>query len=158
MRTISYAFRDADGDQTTEVIHVPDGSATLTELETFGQMSADLLDAVSDASIDRITLTVSIPLSGNGKVSPVANSEVQKGGLMGFSVNGSNYRHSLRIPAFTPALFSGNSINTGDTDVAAFITAMQTGVDVGGKILVPCDKYENDIVSLISARKSFRRK
>lgn len=158
MRTFSFTLRDSDGDTTTEVIHVPDGSATLVELETFGQMAGDLLDAISDGVLDRVVLTVSIPLSGNGKVSPVQFSEVQKGGLFGFSALGTNYRHSVRVPAMTPALFAGNAVDTADADVAAFVTAMETGINVGGKILLPCDKYGNDVQSLISARKSHRRK
>jgi hypothetical protein len=40
----------------------------------------------------------------------------------------------------------------------ALEAAFVTGENVGGTMVCPCDKYENDLVSLIEAVKSFRRK
>lgn len=154
---IGVSIIDDDGDVSTCVIKVPQGTLTLAEMVEFGQEIATLVDAISDGKITEISLILNLQLPGGLKANPVAFSEVQKGGLFAFSANGTPYRHSVRVPALTPSLFAGNAINTADADVAAFIAAMEDGLDATGTQVQPSNKYEMDIVSLLTAVKSHRR-
>lgn len=153
---VSISLTDSDGDTNSAPFYL-DTTYTLAEYEGFGQQIAALVDSTSDSKIDAINLTLSIALPGGLKANAVANSENQKGANLAFNT-ATRYKHTLRIPALTPAKFSGKSVNTSDADVTALVNAMTAGLTVSGTDMFPRDPYGNDIVSLATAVKSFRRK
>lgn len=155
---VGYRVRDADGDTSTFGVKLPLGILTMAELIGFAEQFAAKVDAVIDGVIDSITVSVSVALPGGLATVPEDYCEVQKGALFSFACADTAYRHSLRVPAFCEAKFSGNEVNTGDAQVIAFRAGLITGESVGGTMVEPCDKYENDLESLIEAVKSFRRK
>lgn len=155
---IGYRIRDDDGDTSTMAIVVPLGSLTLAEIEEFSQEFASLLDEVTDGVIEALNVTIGIDLPGGLATTPVTNCEVQKGALMSFTANGTTYRYSVRVPAYTPGKFSGNEVDVTDTDFIAVRDALISGLDATGTQVQPCDKYENDLLSYIEGVKSFRRK
>lgn len=148
---------DDDGDTSTFAVKVPLGALTLAQITGFAQAWATEIDDMTDGKITGLSVIIGVTLPGGLKADPVQYSEVQKGALLSFSAAGTAYRHSIRIPAVTPSKFTGNVLNSADADVAAVITIMEDGVDIGGVDVLPCDKYENDIVAYIEGVKSFRR-
>lgn len=153
---IGFRIVDDDGDTSTMSVKVPQGSLTIAELTEFAEELAVLIDDCIDGAIQQITLAISVSLPGGLQASPVANSEVQRGGLLSFSATGTPYRFSIRVPAFTPSKFAGNTVDDQDSDVTALLLAFTAGLDATGTQVQPCDKYENDLSAYIEGVKSFR--
>jgi hypothetical protein len=153
----SYSIQDADGDRHSVVIPVPRGTLTLPEITGFMEQQAALLDAVIDGKVVEMRVEVQVAVPAGLKANAVANSEVQKGALFTFDLDGTGYAHSIRIPAFTPALFSGNAVNTADADVTALVNSITTGLTISGTPVAPSNPFEFDIEGLSSAKKSFRK-
>jgi hypothetical protein len=155
---IGYRIRDADGDKSTMAVKVPRGALTLAQIEEFAQEFSVLLNAVIDGVIEAMNVSISMDLPGGLRTTPVANCEVQKGALLSFTANGTEYRYSVRVPSYVPGKFSGNEVDTADVEFIAIRDALVSGLDATGTQVQPCDEYENDLLSFIEGRKSFRRK
>lgn len=158
LRHFGISILDADGDVSSMEIKTVAGAETLAQLTQYAQDMAVLIEPLTDGAITEIRLVVAIPLPGGLTAIPVANCEVQKGALFTFTASGTAYKHSIRIPAFVPAKFSGKNVNSADADVIVFQTAMLAGLNIGGTVIQPSDKYENDLLAVSSAVKSHRRK
>jgi len=158
MRHFGFSVLDADGDTSSFEVKIPTGAETLAQLTEFGQEMAVLVDGCIDGQITEIRLISTIALPVALKDAPVALCEVQKGALFLFGVAGSEYKHSIRIPAWTPTKFTAKAVNQTAANVPELITGLLTGVDCAGLVLAPCDKAERDLTALVTAKKSFRRK
>lgn len=154
---MSFTITDADGDTSTCVVHVPQGTLTLADLTGAMDDYAALIDGLIDGFISNMHLTLSVSVPAGLATSAVANSEVQKGALFQFSAANTPYKYSVRVPSFTPGKFSGNAVNESDQDVIDFLSAMVTGITPVATLVSPSDKYENDITAHVAARKSFRK-
>lgn len=157
---ISYSVLDADGDVATLPIKVKAESHTIAQIQEAAQDLAVLLDTILDGQLTGIAVTLDADLPGGLKASPVAGSENQRGALFSFSLDGSPYRHSVRLPAFKEGMFSGKEVDVLDPDVVAFTTAMTNGITVtagGGATVEPANPFEFEYAALVSAVKSFRK-
>ena len=65
---------------------------------------------------------------------------------------------AVNIPGWdeSKTLSGSDDIDTGDAAVAAFISAMESGIVVTGGTVSPTDKAENDITSNTFAREKYR--
>lgn len=157
---ISYSLLDDDGDVDTFAMKVIASTHTIAQIQEAAQDFALLLDEVTGAQITGIAVTLEASLPGGLKSSPVATIENQKGATLSFTLDGSSYRDSLRIPAVKVGLFAGKNLNTSDTDVTALITAITDGITVtagGGATVEPANRFEYEYSALASAVKSFRK-
>lgn len=153
----SYSIQDADGDRHSVVIPVPRGTLTLPQITGFMEAQAALIDEVTDGQIVEMRVEVQVAVPSGLKANPVANSEVQKGALFTFGLNGTSYAHSIRVPAFKPSLFAGKEVNTSDTDVTALVDSIVTGLTIASAPVAPSNPFELDITGLTTAKKSFRK-
>ncbi len=149
---------DADGNHSSYVIHLPLGALTLAAITSFAQYVASTTDLVSDGKITSVRATVEVDLPGGLKANPVAGSNVQEGGLVQFDVTGSPYAHSVRVPSWKQAAFTGKEINWGDAGATAWRLMMLNGHLDDGMMVIPCDPHELDLINVVSGKKSFRRK
>lgn len=162
MPTISiiYSFRDGKGAIATTEVQIPT-SITLANATIFAQQLALLIDPIISGIITRIGIAVSVTLPGGLNVTPNAGSDVEEGALFSF-VTANNFRKQLRIPTFneTQILSGTQAVNTADTDVAAFITAMTDGILLTGAggtgTPTPVDTRAEDLTALDFARESFQ--
>ncbi len=155
---ISYSVLDSDGDVATLPVKVKAETHTIAQIQEAASDLALLIDTILDGQVTAIAITLDATLPGGLKAVPVAGCENQRGALFSFTLDGSPYRHSIRLPAFKEALFTGKAVNTADTAVAAFVTAVTTGVAVTGPATVePANPFEFEYGALVSAIKSFRK-
>ena len=154
---VSLGIRDADGDKDTVAMYIPTGSLDIADFQGFVDTVAPLVDAITDGVIESASITVGATLPGGLATDPVAGCEVQKGGLFQLSANGTPYTHSVRIPAMTPSLFSGDAINLSDTPVSNFTSVLVNGTTPNTSLVSPSNKYEMDLTSVKSGVKSFRK-
>jgi len=160
--SVIFSFRDAKGKNSTTEVNIPTG-LTLANMVIFGQEMAKLIDPLISGVITRIGLALSVALPSGLASSPVSTSDVEEGGKFQFSTAGGYYT-GMRIPTWVESLVSAGSddINTVDSDVAAFITAMISGIDLtaaspvaGTGTVAPTDGRGDDITALVNAKEQF---
>jgi hypothetical protein len=110
-----------------------DDSEAAADIDTAAAAILTDLDAVTDGQIVAASLVYSIPLPGGLKSSPVAGSEVERGGLFNFSQDGIKYKFGVLVPAFKTSLIVNGKINLAATAVSTFL-AIWTAI---GGDLVP---------------------
>jgi hypothetical protein len=154
---LSYPVRDSKGDKNSFVCTIPD-TELLADVLDFGTSLHTLLDNVTEGLVGQGSLTIPIPVGASLKTEAIAASDVQKGALYTFSVTGSNYATSLRVPAVIEEHATGEEINQTITEQEAFIEAFTVGLTENGNLVRPSDRYENVIAAVTSAVLSFRRK
>jgi hypothetical protein len=144
---LSTTLVDADGDtKTFEVPAVVADSTTLAGLQT-------LLDAATECKIQSSSMNIAFNNMTGIKANAVALSDVEEGGLISFSVNGSKYRNSMFIPGIIDLAKTGNSINLAQTAIAALIvrlTSLVSGV-------TPGNKFGMANVAALEGKKRFRK-
>jgi len=155
---IGVIVQDDDGDRSSVNVTVPSGTLTLAAIVEFAQDMAALIDACTDGQIVEIHLVIGVSLPEGLKANPVAYSDVEKGALLSFDVAGTEYRHSIRIPAFVESKFAGKAVDDEDVDVAALIAALEDGITEEAQLVAPSNRFELDLGTYIEGIKSFRRK
>lgn len=142
---LSFQITDYAGDVKTAPVYVPSGG-TLADLQALADVLGPEIDAAIDGKLTGISVTVNLPVNGTIKGSPVTGNTVHEGALLSFSADTTDYRHSMFIPSWENAGFSGNAaLNTGV--YATLIT----------DILTAADKYGNDLVAFLEGRRAFRK-
>jgi hypothetical protein len=149
---LSYSIVDDDGNAKSMPIYIPAG-ATVANIQAFSDAMAPLLDDVLDGVINAVTLSIGLTLPGGLKSSPVAGSNVQEGALISFDVASSNYSHSIFVPAWAQAFFSGSQVTLEDTEPGLFATQMVSGSNT----IAPSDRAGLDLTSVLSGSKRFRK-
>lgn len=149
---ILYSIQDAKGQTSTMEINIPTAT-TLANATTFAQAMAGLLNAVTTGAITRIGVVLSVALPGGIRTGALTNSDVEEGARFQFRTALGNLT-ATRVPTFLETLIASNSraVDLEDTDVAAFVTAMEDGI--GG--VTPTDKRGEDVAALTSAREQFQ--
>lgn len=160
--SVVLSFTDAKGETSTTMVNIPTG-ITLANMTIFAQEVVKLVDAMIGGIVTRVGLAITVPLPSGINIAPNSASDVEEGGFFNFRTAG-GYRTSMRIPTFLEALISPGSadIDTSDPDVAAFVSAMITGIDLtaatpvaGTGTVTPSDSRGDDIVALTDAKEQF---
>ncbi len=152
---ISLPMVSADGERKAIDIWLP-SSVTLVQAQGYLTAMAPLIDAINGAVLGQATVTLPLTMPSGLKSSAAAGSTVHRGGLFGFD-NASPYKWSEFVPALTPTLFTGTLVNVGDTDVNAFLSAVEAGVDVSGTTIHQTNQYGDVLTTSVSAKESFRK-
>lgn len=136
--------------------------AAINDLSTWIQGLGASVDTITDGKITKLRLSLLIPLPSGIKSTPVAGSDNEKTGLITLAASGTPYNYGTDVPAFPNSKLTGNQVNTGDTQVAAFIayitTTTLTGItptDRGYHALL--DTIRHAILTFRKHRRSLRR-
>lgn len=157
---VLYTIEDEKGISSTTEVNVP-GTASFDNAAVFAVEMAQLINALIRGAIRRVGLAFLVDISGAGlRAAPLADSDVEEGARFQFRTANGFYT-GLRIPTFDEAkiVAASRDVDLADSDVAAFVTAMTTGINLipagGTGTLQPSDKREEDIVSLTEAKEQF---
>lgn len=151
---VSLSMSTPDGRKSVQTF-LP-AATTLAQAQGFMTGFAPLIDAIVGGVINEAIVSFPLTLPGGLKSSADAGATVHRGGLFGFD-NASPYKWSQYVPSLTPALLIGTSVNVGDTDVAAYLTAMETGITVSGTPITPTNEYDDNLTTNVTAVESFRK-
>lgn len=152
---LSVSVQDDDGDTNSIPIYLDD-TFTLAQYTGFADAALPIIDAVVGSQIVGCSLTLQIPLVAGLDAAPAQYIENQKGALFSLRTT-ARYKHGVRLPGFLPELFSGDEVNLTGAGVPGLVNMLTGGLDVGGTQIIPRDGYGNDLVSVATARKSFRK-
>ena len=150
-------IEDASGDQSTTEIKVP-SATTIANLTTF---AVSWLTAMNLIIYGKILSAVAYILPGVGTLTGntlFSTAMVERQGHFIFlSVAGS--RVEVNVPALAEAIVAATTadeLDQSDTQTAAFIAAMTTGIAVTGSTIAPCDIAESSISDVLIANETHK--
>jgi len=122
----SATFIDDAGVRATAVEYVDyDGAlTTVNDLLDAAVAWAALVDPLSDAKVESVSIQVVQENPAGTKASPVADSTVERGALFSYSQVGSRYVSSTQIPGIANSLVTNGKVDLTAAAVIAFINAM----------------------------------
>lgn len=154
---IVYTIEDASGDQSTTSVRVGD-STSATLLAGFATGFATALNNIIGGIIRGAAAFLRQDISGLTDNNLGGNSDVEQIGKFEFLTE-TGTRVKVNVPCLDEVgvgATTSDAINQADANVAAFIAAMEDGVNVTGALIEPCDIGEGDITEVIFAREAFR--
>jgi len=153
---VTYTFVDDSGDTATTTVDVPT-SFTLAQYTEFVRGMASFIDDIVSGLVLSAELSINISMSTLTGNTVGAGSDVEETNHYIFTT-AAGRRVSVNVPGTDETDVSPNSddLNQIDTQQAAFITAMLSGVSVTGGTIIPCDVDSEDLTSLVTARETFR--
>lgn len=150
---ISFTIEDENANRGNVVVPVPTGG-TLAEYQGYANALATDLDDVTGGKIIAAHIELSLTVPGGLKAAPVADHFIQAGANMGYDVDATPYRHTVRIPAFMLSKLVGEEVNAADAQVVVWNLEMT----VGDGTLQASDRYGNDLTSFIGGLLTFRKR
>jgi hypothetical protein len=148
---------DRSGTKATTSVKVLDAS-TIAQLLAFAPLWATALNNLIFGKIISMVADVlgsTIGITGNAGT---INSDVEHIGKFQFrTVSGT--RVNVNIPALDEAAvsaYSSDTLDQANTEVAAFIAAMETGIVTAGGNIAPCDIGELSIIDTVLAHEAFK--
>lgn len=150
-------IEDRSGTQATTSVHVLDAS-TMANLATFAPAWATALNDFIFGKILSMIAKFFPSVTGLTNNTLLDTSDVEHVGKFVFRSQ-TNTLVEVNIPCLDEAAvsaYSSDSLDLANTEVAAFVAAMETGIAVTGGTISPCDIGEVSIASVQFARESFR--
>lgn len=148
---------DATGDESTTSVRVLDTN-TSEQVQGFSVAWVQALDALIAGVIRSVAAFLRVDVSGLVGNLVGASSDVEHIGKFEFRTT-SNIRVKINVPALSEISLGATTSDTLDplqANVAAFLTAMEDGVNAGGALIQPCDIGGDDISQVVFAREAFR--
>lgn len=153
VNTISFQITDFAGGVKSMTVYFP-ATATAAEMAEFVTDFSPLLDEVIDGKITAATVTTQATLPGGLKADPVSGNTVHEGALLSYDAADTVYTHSVFVPSWENAGFSGDTVlATGDYDAVqdAFVSGAVDDAPF------PSDRYANDLTSYSGGVRKFRK-
>lgn len=150
---VSYSIRDSDGDRKQCQVYFDPGAATLAQILTWVTAVGDLVDAVTAGVIEAVNLSLTPNIAAGWKDTPAETTDIQRGALLKFDADNTQYGHSIFIPAAISTVFTNDTVDLNNAAVQAFtdyITTITNGI-------VGSDKYANDLLAVTAGVKTFRK-
>ena len=150
---IRIKVRDNDGDAANTEIHVQSG-ATIAQYAAFADAYANAIDDIALGAVEPLgTMSIPVDISALTGNTVDASSDVEQVAAFQFA-DTNNEPVDINIPGLLLAdvLAGSDGLNTADTEIAAFITLIETG----NGVIAPCSVSEADIVDTFYARKETR--
>jgi hypothetical protein len=156
---ISYGILDAKGKTGRTLVPVPRAALTLAQVSGYAVALGEHLDNIIDGKIVSADVRMGIDISGivGAKATPVINSDREEGVNMSYTAAGTDYTFGIRIPSVAQALLSGEFIDDSSALVQAFNAGITAGLDISGQNVAASDRYENDLLTFIQGKKTFRK-
>lgn len=156
---IIFTFRDRKGKTATTEVKIPTG-LDLQNMIEFAQDLASLIDPITNGVIIGVSIGISVDTSSLALTSAAGSTaDVEEKGSFQFATALPSYT-TVNIPCIsdTDVVDFSDEIDTSDTDIAAFITAMVSGITTttGSVLVAPTDSREEDVTALVYARERFR--
>jgi len=150
---ITLKIADNDNDPANTSIRVPSG-LTIAQYGAFANAYANLVDDIVLGRVDpKGTMTIPVDISAlTGNTLDPASDVEQIAAFQFLDTNGEPV--DINVPGLLLAdvVAGTDGLNTADTEIAAFITLVETGDGT----VAPSSVAEADIVSLVYARKETR--
>jgi hypothetical protein len=158
--TIRFGILDNKGKTSFTKVRIPTGFS-ITDMVEFAQSAAQLIADLSGGQVTSAGVCAGLDLS-SATIKPVVISQaadtLKKGFFQFKAALDARFKMRMKIPAFseTKIVAGSDQIDQTDTDVAAFITAMEDGIAVTSATIQPTTNRANDLDTIDFARELFR--
>src|SRR6185369_9039520 len=136
---IFFEIQDVDGDKSTITIPFP-STISLTNLSALVTGVSALVNPLINGGLLAAGARITFDLSGTWGPTAALLSDVQEQAQFLFRTVG-NYPKLLNLPTFIETLFTNGgadkTVDLTDTDVAAFVDMMESGIVVSGTTYQP---------------------
>lgn len=156
---VQFTIKDGKGKTSRTSINLPD-STSISDAVAFGAEAFPIVQALLNGAVTDVK--VHFPVTGLTFSNPGNTSDVEEVGQFIFDT-ASGFLKRLGLPGFSELKVLSNSaqIDTGDPDVSAFVTMMESGIDTvpsgGSGTIQPSDYRNDDIDALDAAVEIFRK-
>jgi hypothetical protein len=157
---VRFDFQDEKGKTSFTKVRIPTTFSVGT-VTAFALGLAQLISNISQCQITNVSTTFAIDLSGLSlKAAASAVADVAQKGYFAFRSAVTGFAKRLRIPTIDENIVNAGSdtVDTLDVNVAAYVTAMESGIAVTGGTIAPTTERMQDLTALEEAREVFRRK
>ncbi len=149
---VSFGLLDFAGNRKSFPVYIPN-TATLAQAQAWITAGAPILDALVDAAIESVSITLAGTLPGGLKGSPVSGNTVHEGALWAWDAAATNYEYGDYMPSVANGQFNLDDLDLTSTDVTDWIAQMTSS----GAGTEATDRYANDITGFIRGRRRFRK-
>jgi hypothetical protein len=150
---IFVVYRDEEGEESTRYFEVPTSVSAANLGDTTSALVA-LIVPLINGGITRAGYTVEVVTTPNPQIA--AGAEIQRNMVALFRTAAGKLKR-IAVPTFKNDLFLPGSkeLDRSDADVDAFLSAMQSGIDVGGSTVTFVDSNNSDLVTVETTREEF---
>lgn len=157
----SFTIVDDKGVKATSSYYVAYDAATETVAALVGNI-ADLggtLNAITDGQITDCRIIIDVAPDPSWRTAPVADSNVEMGGLFTFKQAGSKYVDSQLVPALAGSVVTAGKINlTGGGPVDLWIQQLIASAGIGGSHTVFANsKFLNALTAFLHCDLNVRK-
>lgn len=156
---LSYGAIGEHGKKKRHNIFIPRGALTLAQMQAFSDLYVELLDNTLATLITDAQIVIGLSLPVGLKGGAVDQSDSGIGGRLSFSVNASAYSQGVYLPGVIETLRVGEKAldTAGPNALSILITALESGIDVGGTVIQPSDEQGSDLIALVGSGQSKRK-
>lgn len=153
--TLAVRIQDSESDtrEATVPLYLPTGK-TLAEYQAYADAVLPEIDALTEGKITSAEITLPLTLVAGLKASPAAASLNERGGLITFDTTGPR-ADSVRIPAMSRTIMTGDSFSLSDSDVDALVDRLTTSTTAAN--IRPRTSQDYEYVTARKGAKSFRK-
>jgi hypothetical protein len=155
---ITFGIRDNDNDYAEFSAYVPTG-LTFAQYEEFAQLKAELVNPLILGAWDDIAkLKIAVDISAlTGNIAGASSDVEQISAFEAIDAGGNRTKINIPGTVETQIAVGSDALDITDTDVAAFIAALEDGIDIGGSVIIQPSTYnEADLVDTLFARAETR--
>jgi hypothetical protein len=155
---IEVGIADASGDLGSTAAFVP-ATFTLAQLNEASPVIATNVDSLLYGKVVSIAIKREADVSGLTNNTAAVASDVSNIGAFEF-VSAEGNPVKLRVPAFDEGLVAAGSddIDQSAPSVAALLAMMTNGISVTGGTIIPCDRFEDDIVAVVLSAERHKKR
>lgn len=160
MSRLNLVIADADGDKS--VMPIDFSGAFTGDIVGLAENAWALVNPLVNGQLVGASVTLEADISGFVNAAAAAISDVQEKAEFVFGTIGNEFLKRISIPTFIETLFTGSgagkTVDVTNTDVAAFITAIENGIDDGGGTPVeinPTTSHGEDLFGFVSAKQAW---
>jgi len=151
-----FSYLDQAGKRATSTMYFTTG-LTLAQITEGLSAMALLIDGVVGALITGINALIPVDISGLTSNTTGVTSDVEEVGEF-IGVTAAGRKTLFNVPGIKDNLSVAGSddLDLTDTDIAAFITALEDGIATGGGTIIPTDVGGDDLTEITTARERVR--
>lgn len=153
---IIYTISDDSNEKSTTTIKVP-STFNLSDYAEFAADMAELIDVIVQGKIESADLCLAVDISGLASNTAGVTSDVEELAAFVFET-GEGRKVQLNVPGINDLFVVAGSddLDLADGAVDDVVQAMLSGLSTAGGTIIPCDRGEGDITTLVNARERFR--
>jgi hypothetical protein len=158
MSVLSFGLKDTAGVRGSSTFFLDHAtSLTAAQLATQAVVIGGMVDAITAAEIETVSLTLNIVPDAGWKAAPVADADMEQNLLLSFTIGDGPYSDAINVPGLRDTLIvDGRPVLTASGAIDDLRQAIESGTGLTGVTIET--KLLDALTALVSAAVTFRSK